>query len=379
MWFGALRSVPVQHDFRTALVKNRRQIGRATLGALMSLVAVATACRAQVRADGSFSIMTYNIKGAPWPITHGRGPNLRAIGERLRRLRNEGRQPQILVLQEAFSAEARAIGRRTGYRFVTAGPGVRDRSRIRQSDSDSTFLRGRRFWHGEGPRRLFGSGLLLLSDFPVRDVRRIAFPNFACAGFDCMANKGALMVTIDIPGAPSAIDVVTTHLNSRRAARVAEARSTYAYRRQVELLTQFIADNRNPDHPLFVAGDFNVGGFAERRAILESHLPGWAAGGVIVEALAKTSGESLARGEPMVCGAEAAIRRDTDFEFVAPGRLAAIELQGASVPFGREPSGAMLSDHIGYWIAYRLAPTSLPLAAFPRSARSAGDSGTLPR
>ena len=41
---------------------------------------------------------------------------------------------------------------------------------------------------------------MLLSDFPIESVRRAAFPADACAGFDCLAAKGAMLVTVSIPG-----------------------------------------------------------------------------------------------------------------------------------------------------------------------------------
>lgn len=330
---------------------------------------------AQPSTEGSISILTYNVKGAPWPVTGGRARDLRAIGERLRVMRSEGRNPQIVVLQEAFSGEARAIARRAGYRFVIYGPGAAERAPGRPSDADGRFLRDRRFWHGEGLPRLFGSGLMLLSDYPVRDVHRVAFPDFACAGFDCMANKGAVMATIDIPGAPSPIDVVTTHLNSRRSARVSDARSNYAYGRQVELLARFIGENRNPDHPLIVAGDFNVGALPERGAMLSASQPAWSNGGPVTEALAALAAESRSGQEPIAPDEAAARRRNTDFEFVAAGRMAALTPVGASFPFGREPTGTMLSDHIGYSIAYRLVSPGERVASLSPPARASGGAG----
>ena len=320
----------------------------------------------QAAPDGTLSVMTYNVKGAPWPVTHGRGRDLRAIGDRLGQLRAGGEQPHIVLLQEAFSGDARAIARRAGYRFVIAGPGPGERSAMPATAADTRFLAGRSLWRGERSGRLFGSGLLLLSDYPVSQVRRIAFPRFACAGFDCLANKGALLATVELPGG-IAVDVVATHLNSRHSSHVADDRSLYAYRRQVALLSDFILGNRNPEHPLIVAGDFNVGAAADRGRALDALVPGWGGGAPVVEALGAMAATNDRLGED----ARAAVRRNTDFEFAASGRATALIPLDVEVPFGREPSGRMLSDHIGYAVTFDLRPLE------QRSQSGSGASGPL--
>jgi endonuclease/exonuclease/phosphatase family metal-dependent hydrolase len=305
--------------------------------------------------DGVLSVMTYNVKGAPWPVTHGRGQDLRAIGDRLRQLRTEGRQPHLVLLQEAFSADARAIARRAGYQFVVAGPGPGERTPSPASAADTQFLAGRSLWRGELSGKVFGSGILLLSDYPVTRVRRLAFPAFACAGFDCLANKGAIFATIALPDATS-VDIVATHLNSRHSAHVAETRSLYAYGRQVTLLSNFILANRTVDHPLIVAGDFNVGRAPARGQALSALVPGWGDGTPVAEALTALS----ARTGPLGPAADAVVRRNTDFEFTTAGRLAALVPLEVQVQFGAEPSGRMLSDHIGYTITFALQPLDRP-------------------
>jgi endonuclease/exonuclease/phosphatase family metal-dependent hydrolase len=330
----------------------------ATLAALLGAPATAQSV-GPLPFDGSLSVMTYNVKGAPWPITRGRGPDLRAIGDRLRQLRAEGRQPHIVLLQEAFSGDARAIASRAGYRFVAAGPGPGDRSASPASGADAQFLAGRSLWRGELSGTLFGSGLLLLSDYPITQVRRFAFPAFACAGFDCLANKGALLATVTMPGA-TPVDIVATHLNSRHSARVADARSLYAYRRQVTLLSDFIRTNRDPGHPLIVAGDFNVGAAPARDQALAALVPSWADGAPVVEALGAVAAANRHLGQD----AEAAVHRNTDFEFVAGGRSAELIPLEVLVPFGREPTGHMLSDHIGYAITFGLRELDRPQVRF---------------
>ena len=78
--------------------------------------------------DGTFSVLTYNVEGVPWPIVWNRGEAFVRIADRLRALRRSGRAPQVVLLQEAFSDDARAIGRNAGYRYVVAGPSAADAS-----------------------------------------------------------------------------------------------------------------------------------------------------------------------------------------------------------------------------------------------------------
>src|SRR6478735_10191093 len=56
------------------------------------------------------SILTYNVHGLPWPIASNRSKSLRRIADRLAALRRMGLQPSIVVLQEAFTTDAKDIG-----------------------------------------------------------------------------------------------------------------------------------------------------------------------------------------------------------------------------------------------------------------------------
>jgi endonuclease/exonuclease/phosphatase family metal-dependent hydrolase len=301
--------------------------------------------------------MTYNVEGLPWPIAWGRAEALGRIGERLRAMRRSGGAPQVVVLQEAFSDEARSIGRRAGYRYIVDGPEVSDAGARPMTAADTQYLAAGHWWRGEVGVRLVGSGLLLLSDYPIRRIRRMAFPRFACAGFDCLANKGALLVTLDIPGAAAPVDVVTTHLNSRRSSKAGDARSLQAYRRQVGLLTSFIEENHDRAFPLIVAGDFNVGAARPRWAALHSQIAEWSAGDRFGNALLNVAERRRARGQGLSPGFAAAIRRGTDWQFFASGRTARLDALAVNVPFAREPGGGMLSDHIGYTTTFRVAST----------------------
>ena len=220
------------------------------------------------------------------------------------------------------------------------------RSSVRRS-----FAAMARWWKGETEGKYVGSGLQILSDYPILRVRRTVFPAFDCAGFDCLANKGALLVRIAPPGAAYPVDILTTHLNSRRASGAPDDRSIYAYVQQVALLTDFIRREHDPQYPLIVAGDFNVGAAPGRReALLGQVRSQWVPGATVQDAL----GEFRRQGGVLGSDGEVALARARDWQFYASGSAAGLVLDGISIPFGHEPSGATLSDHIGYIGRYRV-------------------------
>ena len=328
--------------------------------ALGSLLCVASACgqpgalaiyTGVAPFDGTLSVLTYNVKGSAWPIAWGRPGALGQIAARLQDLRRRGRNPRIVVLQEAFTDDARSIGRAAGYRFVVDGPDAADVGNAPMTAEDRRFVDAASWWRGETEGKMVGSGLQILSDYPILRVRRLAFPAFACAGYDCLANKGALLVTVRLPGAASPVDIVTTHLNSRHSSGVGDERSLYAYQRQVALLTAFINRWHDPALPLIAAGDFNVGAARPRWFALRAQLAAWRGADPIRDAL-----HEVARGSSALPRDVAAVMRHaTDWEFFASGTHARLNAIAIRVPFGPDAAGNMLSDHIGYVSSFRLA------------------------
>lgn len=281
------------------------------------------------RFAGTLSVLTYNVKGLPWPIAGGRTADLTVIGERLRDLRRHGQAPHVVVLQEAFTDEARAIGTAAGYRYGIDGTG-----------SEATV-------------KFVGSGLQILSDYPLSDARRMAFGDAACAGYDCLADKGALAARIFVPGVATPVEIVTTHLNSRTASGVSAARADHAYAAQAAALAAFVSESRRPSDPLIVAGDFNVGRAPVRQTILADTLTArWWGDGGVKDALSDAARRHLPLGED----ATSARRRGKDHQFFVAGSAGRLELAGIAVPFGHDPDGTMLSDHVGWIAYYRIIP-----------------------
>ncbi|MCT2398349.1 endonuclease/exonuclease/phosphatase family protein [Novosphingobium mangrovi (ex Huang et al. 2023)] len=291
---------------------------------------------------GDLSVMTYNVAGLPWPLAK-KGPGaLRLIATRLAGMRAERCAPHVVVLQEAFSREAKAIGTRAGYPFIVEGPYLRT----------GTAPEGveRNWMLGETAGTPIDSGLMVLSDLPVLDVRRAAFPEGACAGYDCLAAKGVVLVTLQLPDNRKVM-VATTHFNSRGASKAPVARTFDAYRREADFLAGFITANRGKDMPLIVAGDFNRGQRPGRTAVLQTAMARLAGAPQDDALRTYMTGER----QPVLPAADAGtiVRRARDMQFAIAGERVRLTPVGADIPFGTEADGSMLSDHIGYTIRYR--------------------------
>ncbi|OHC98057.1 MAG: endonuclease [Sphingomonadales bacterium RIFCSPLOWO2_12_FULL_63_15] len=306
--------------------------------------------------DGRLSVMTYNIKGLPWPIVSDRRAALTAIADRLARLRQSGRQPHIILLQEAFTPEAAQIAARAGYRHVAQGPDVAHRSIAAAQGADQSHLAQARWDRGEAIGKQLSSGLQILSDYPITRIDRMAFPDFACAGFDCLANKGVLIAHIKVPGLDRPVSIVNTHLNARKAAGVAIDRSQRAFARQVDLVTQFVAAHVPAGQPLILGGDMNIGQDRSRAHIFFTRFAQADMRFIAPEL------DGARRALAQSAWASDAIRRDLtstrarakDWLFARGAGDRPLKVVAAHVPFGSEPDSQPLSDHFGYVVDYSL-------------------------
>ncbi|KQN04628.1 endonuclease [Sphingobium sp. Leaf26] len=305
------------------------------------------------KADLPLSIMTYNVMGLPWPIAFGRDEALGRIADRLAGLRVEARQPHIVLIQEGFVADPTAFARRAGYPYVAAGPDPAMRSAISATAADRAYLHAARWDRGEALDKPLSSGLIILSDYPIEAVDRIAYPAFACAGFDCLANKGAMIAHLRVPGIDRPVAVVNTHLNARKAAGVPIARSLRAFDRQAGLLARFVARHVPRDRMLLLGGDLNIGGDAQRIRTFFAH---WNRPGLTFVAPLLGGGEQ-AKAQALLADPadqrdlDEAVLRSKDWIFARSAVGAPMPVAAAHIPFGG-PVDQRLSDHVGYAIGY---------------------------
>lgn len=320
-------------------------------------------------ADLPLSIMTYNVMGLPWPIAFGRDEALGRIADRLAELRAQTRQPHIVLIQEGFVADPAAFARRAGYAHVAAGPDLAMRSAISATAADRTYLRAARWDRGEALDKRLNSGLIILSDYPIEAVDRIAYPAFACAGFDCLANKGAMIAHLRVPGIDRPVAVVNTHLNARKAAGVPIARSLRAFDRQAGLLATFVARHVPRDRTVLLGGDLNIGGDTQRIRAFFGH---WNRAGLAFVA-ASLGGSRQARAQALLADPadrrdlDEAVLRSKDWIFARNEDGAPMPVVAAQIPFGG-PIDRRLSDHVGYAIGYA-APVARPVRFADMGAR----------
>jgi hypothetical protein len=295
-------------------------------------------------------VLIYNVEGLPWPARKNRGAKLDAIGDELARRRVAGQAPDIVLLQEAFTRRAAAIGPRSGYRNIVPGPSAKDRRDSPGPAVPASFKADRRFFKGERSGKLLGSGLQVLSDFPVQAFYREAFSRNACAGYDCLANKGVVLARIWVPGMPTPVDLFTTHMNAQKVSGVNLQRAHAAHRYQTDQSATFLARARDPANPLIFGGDFNMRRAPDRLDHFTYRKP-----------------YHIVRHYCTVIVKDCDVRMswdgdapwlDTqDLQGFDDGAVVKVRPLRVEAVFDKPASGGKLSDHDGYEVTYRLSWT----------------------
>uniref|UniRef100_B0T539 Endonuclease/exonuclease/phosphatase n=1 Tax=Caulobacter sp. (strain K31) TaxID=366602 RepID=B0T539_CAUSK len=300
------------------------------------------------------SVMTYNVEGLPWPVRSGRGSKLKEIGRQLAGLREKGLEPDVVLLQEGFRAEVDDLIELSGYPYVAKGPRKkqRDGSQLTKEDRPR-YKRVKYRRKGEGWGKWGSSGLWVLSNHPIRWVKSHAY--HYCAGLDCLANKGVMLVSLDVPGLPVPVEIADTHLNSKGASGVPRNRNRIAHHLQAEELGRFMGTDRTPGAPLIVGGDFNVMHAPDRFDYVMQRYPFEVVSQVCFQV-------------PDSCDAK--ISADGDAPWLDTQDLIGFK-QGDRVGIrpilvearfdGSATGGPVLSDHDAYEVTFRLTP--LPATA----------------
>lgn len=301
----------------------------------------------QAAKDAEFTVMIYNVEGLPWPARSGRSPRLRMIGERLARMNREGRAPDVLLIQEAFSPAAIRMIRDSGYLHAVPGP-ARDARRSLPGAASKDFKRDRRLVKGEGIAPMLHSGLYVLSNLPVVAVEAEPFSRRACAGYDCLANKSVMMARIAIPGFSVPVDVYTVHFNSNGASGVSRERSNAAHRYQLRESAAFIDATRNDQAAMIYAGDFNMRRSEERHQRFATKKPyPFARQYCAAKAGRCDIRMSFDGDEPWLDTQDLQAFDDGATQTIVPTRIEAM--------FDEPVGGRPLADHDAYLVTYRLS------------------------
>ena len=307
-------------------------------------------------ADGAtattrLSVLTYNIEGLSWPARSGRAPQLRAIGARLAAMRQAGAAPDVVLFQEMFSGAAKKAVAATGYPAIVHGPRRTDRA----VDPDRRRLPGKSKWkRGEIGVHVEGSGLAVASDYPIVAVASRPYGFRACAGIDCLSNKGIVLARLAIPGVPGAIDIYDTHMNSRGASRAPAKRNLAAHKRQSVIASEFMAETNDDANPLILGGDFNMRHSEARFDAFTRHQPL-----KLVHEVCRDPASGC--DAAMSWDGDAPWMDTQDLQLFWPGEAVAIRPIRVEAMFDGGPSGPELSDHDGFLVTYELSwPAATP-------------------
>lgn len=295
-------------------------------------------------ASTTLDVMSFNIEGLGWPARKGRAPSLKRIASIIAAMQARGEGPDVILLQEAFSPAAIRAVQDMGFPNIAWGPRRTQRKAMaRGTRMSKPFL----FKKGEVSFHLVGSGLAILSRYPIIQTQSEPFGRRRCAGFDCLSNKGMIHARIAMPGVPEAIDLFDTHLNSQRASGVVPARHREAHRIQVGQLADFIVRYADPTIPAVLGGDFNMKHSAVRFEWFQDVQPFALVHQYCLQhRQACDIRMSWDGDEPWM---------DTqDLQLFAPGRRVEMWPERVEALFDGTPASPQLSDHDAFRVVYRL-------------------------
>ena len=299
------------------------------------------------------SVMTYNVEGLPWPVRAGRGSKLKAIGRELAALRERGVEPDVVLLQEGFRKQAADLIELSGYPHVARGPKKRQRDANPFNGEDRPrYKRVKYRRKGEGWGKWGSSGLWVLSNYPINWVKSHAYRY--CAGLDCLANKGVMLVSLEVPGLPTPVEIADTHLNSKGASGVPRNRNRMAHHLQADELKRFMETDRTPGAPLIVGGDFNVMHAPDRYDYVMADYPF-----EVVSQICRQIPDSC---DAKVSGDGDAPWLDTQdlIGFKHGDRVSIRPIRVEARFDGSTTGGPTLSDHDAYEVTFRLTPLPAP-------------------
>jgi len=314
------------------------------------------------------TVLTYNIAGLPWPIGCGkfsretdqngkripiacnRSEAVKSIGDTLGALRQHGLEPDIVMMQEAFIPAVAEIPVRAGYPNWVTGPGPQDLGPQFSERASQEFVAARRFWKGEKLGKRQPSGLLIASNFPIVEQFNLPFPQWECAGFDCLANKAAVLVRIQIPGLPDLLELATAHYNALNSTGVPLERAHEAHRLQIDATAQFLEQNANYELPGIWGGDFNMRRSEDRiRHFIKRYGEG-------INEVTSWCLQNLQSCDFKIrSDSEQPWFENQDLQGWASGTRVEIKPVRIEEVFDEAPTGVMASDHNGFIVTYRLS------------------------
>lgn len=286
-------------------------------------------------------VLLWNVEGLPWPIRSGRSPKLAAIADWIAKRRAAGLGPDILLLHKAFTPEASRIAKRGRFAAIVPGPAMDQPRDLPAARMPAGFAGGARWWKGEGIDKWLDGGLYIATDLPMNFAESEAFGPDSCAGYDCLSNKGAAVIRINIPGAPAPLFVFNTHRNSREPSGVSVARAEAAHVLQTQENDAVLAPLGRS--AMIAAGDFNNYRAGDRTGTFAENPD--------FRLAAKGSGFA-ARPAPMTDAV--AWTQAYDLLGYASSKDLSVEPLAVATLFDGK-NGPVLSDHAAQYVIFRLS------------------------
>jgi len=273
----------------------------------------------------TLKVLSYNVHGLPSPLGKDNG-RMEEIGKRLRALIIQNQAPDVVLIQEGFRSSVEKLIKESGYPYVEKGPVGKD----------------------FGQQKNLDSGLYILSLHPIQAVHKIPFLSDSCTGWDCYASKGVLHVRIKVPGVPTPVDIMTTHMNSNKSSGSSQDKVDACKEKQINEAAEFTRQVTTTQFPVVFAGDFNLNPSRKHFDLLNPKLQMQNAGELCATGAAKncqvpkeTDPDTLWKTKP-----DQHLFRSGNGMQIRP-RLA---VKTFTEPFNDKP----LSDHLGFEISYDL-------------------------
>jgi endonuclease/exonuclease/phosphatase family metal-dependent hydrolase len=300
----------------------------------------------------TLSVMTYNLEGLTWPARTGRRPFLEAMTAEFARMEQAGELPDVIVFQEAFSTTALRTATSTPLPYVVLGPRASTRSGLPKTSDP--VLRKRNVLRGEWGIRFMGSGIAVASRYPITASFSQPFGPTSCAGWDCLANKGVLLVQIAVPGLADPIEIATAHMNAQGASKAPPEKHFAAHNAQSAELADFLDRVSRPASPMILAGDFNMRRSPARLNAFETQNGYQLARRYCLEA----------REDPGMPPCEIRLSFDgdepwldtQDLQIYDDGENIALRPVRIEAWFDGPDAGGKLSDHDAYIVTYAIIP-----------------------
>ena len=317
-------------------------LARLALCALLILPAPAASAAEKV----TLRVLSYNVNDLPWPLRKKAKSQMKFIGRDLARRRAEGTAPDIVLLQEAFTNRSKKLVKKAGYPYVKKGPGRR------KSGGDLAEVRGRQKIElvagnrGSTTKAYVGSGLYILSRFPIVDTKYQLFGH-KCSGNDCLANKAVLLARVKLPGIAKPLDIVTSHMDANKKKEASKKKRFKAHRKQTRIVKAFL-DKFNGRRAAIFAGDLNVKNAKRYNNFVET-IPVVNAGEYCVERPKRCRTGANANADTLW-------RKTNDQHFIIDGNDFAIKPVYMERNYDQRVKGKRLSDHLGFEVVYEVTP-----------------------